>query len=319
MNGKAKNLAISLMLSGGLSMTAGVVSLAQAEFKSEFLYEVCAAELGGKTQMQVIMSQEDLAGRPIPELAIVTYKADGTPATTFNNYFGKGASDLWKQGSGTITIGHKKNRCFKFSMQTRALGTQAWQSLQAEAVTEQSGGKRINSVSMPVGNIVVFLTAIKSNGGTELPSVTGNFQQNYDINLPPEKKKEKKKGGSNADDLMEVEPDLAYRGVSLCRDDDFSDCYTNFTGPGDLEYVGDENNDDTESLTVGKGFSATLWEHRDFTGRSITLLCGHYILEGELQGVSSVQVRASKELDCDYVSSDAADALRNAETYGAWP
>jgi hypothetical protein len=266
-----------------------------------------------------MMSQEDLAGRPIPELAIVTYKADGTPATTFNNYFGKGASDLWKQGSGTITIGHKKNRCFKFSMQTRALGTQAWQSLQAEAVTEQSGGKRINSVSMPVGNIVVFLTAIKSNGGTELPSVTGNFQQNYDINLPPEKKKEKKKGGSNADDLMEVEPDLAYRGVSLCRDDDFSDCYTNFTGPGDLEYVGDENNDDTESLTVGKGFSATLWEHRDFTGRSTTLLCGHYILEGELQGVSSVQVRASKELDCDYVSSDAADALRNAETYGAWP
>jgi hypothetical protein len=83
-------------------------SSAVAQFRSDFLYEVCAPELGSKTEMQVIMTSEDLAGRPVPELAVVTFKANGNPAVTFNNYFGNGASDIWQRVQEPSSLGTRK-------------------------------------------------------------------------------------------------------------------------------------------------------------------------------------------------------------------
>jgi hypothetical protein len=202
-------------------------------------------------------------------------------------------------------------------MQTRELRTKAWQPLQAEAVTGQAGGKQLTSVSLPVGNILVMLRVTKANGAAGQPSITGNFRASQTTNPPPEKKKEKKPEISYKDDSPDLE--YTYSGVSLCSDDDFTDCYVEFKEPGDLAYVGDDNNDDTESITVGTGMVATLWEHRDFTWRSTTLSCGYYILEGELQDVSSVQVRAREEKPCDFMSGDPETAEQFATTYNAWP
>jgi hypothetical protein len=111
-----------------------------------------------------------------------------------------------------------------------------------------------------------------------------------------------------------------YEGVSVCVDDDFTDCRWSSFGKS-AKYVGNGMNDDVQSITVGYGMEVTLYEHRDYQGRSITLSCGAYILSDELTGVSSIKVRKVNETSpygCSLATYDEESKIDKAERLAQW-
>jgi hypothetical protein len=61
----------------------------------------------------------------------------------------------------------------------------------------------------------------------------------------------------------------------------------------ELAYVGDDANDDIETVLVRGAYTeATLYEHSNFQGRSVTLTCGRYeLIDDPENEVSSIRTR----------------------------
>lgn len=82
-------------------LVAGVGPASAMAFQS---FTFCARELGDVLSVNVTFKNAS-------EIGLTLSREDETIVTTFNNYFGRGAGDVWKSGGKRITITMKKSKC----------------------------------------------------------------------------------------------------------------------------------------------------------------------------------------------------------------